>query len=910
MAKLLYRMGSFIAKHKWSALFAWIIVLAIIIGTLVVNAPKFDDDITMNGLKSIDTNDKISKEFHQDSQKAKMRIVFHSDKDNGITDKDTKKDIQKALDNIKQDDDYVQNISDPYDSGQVNKEKDTAIADINYVVSQTNMQDQSKKIINKELDDVKDDHNLKIEQTNQMSMKTEVGGTSEIVGIIAAFIILLITFGSIIAAGMPIVSALIGLGTSVGIIGLLTYAFDIPNFTLTLAVMIGLAVGIDYSLFILFRYKEIAKKGKDPIEAIGLAVGTAGSAVIFAGITVMVAVCGLSLVGIDFLAVMGFASAISVLFAVLAALTLLPALISIFRKHIKLKSKKEKQQSQATTSTTEDAQGVQHQAAQQPQDEEAKKAQGNGWGRFITGKPLIAAIIGLVILIIALIPVTHMRLGMPDDSLKPQNSPEHKAYNMISDNFGEGYNGQIVMLVNTKDGGSKKDIENDLDNIRDDIKDLDHVDKVEKAHLNENNHYALISIVPDEGPNAKSTQDLTYELRDYHSQAKEKYDFNTEISGQSVINIDMSEKLNNAIPVFAGVIVAIAFVLLLFVFRSIVVPLKAVLGFVLSLAATLGFTTLVMQDGFLGGLFGVDATGPILAFLPVIVIGILFGLAIDYELFLMTRVHEEYSKTGDNDRAILVGIKQSGPVIVAAALIMFSVFISFVFQDDTAIKSVGLALAFGVLFDAFIVRMMIIPALTKLFGKASWYLPKWLDAILPKIDVEGKALEEDDSEAANKDKDAQQSMVPVATHDRSDAAGSDLPSDQVDPDRQNADSHKPAYTTYESGRPEGAGYSQDSHFYNAYNSYFTGAHASEDIDYERAYTEDSRYSQYNDQQAPSDEEQKRKIEKTTELYEALAQESSDQDIVFNALMLYARVNHKDIYDKYKNDRTNGYGDLD
>ena len=260
MAKLLYRMGSFIAKHKWSALFAWIIVLAIIIGTLVVNAPKFDDDITMNGLKSIDTNDKISKEFHQDSQKAKMRIVFHSDKDNGITDKDTKKDIQKALDNIKQDDDYVQNISDPYDSGQVNKEKDTAIADINYVVSQTNMQDQSKKIINKELDDVKDDHNLKIEQTNQMSMKTEVGGTSEIVGIIAAFIILLITFGSIIAAGMPIVSALIGLGTSVGIIGLLTYAFDIPNFTLTLAVMIGLAVGIDYYLFILFRYKEIEER--------------------------------------------------------------------------------------------------------------------------------------------------------------------------------------------------------------------------------------------------------------------------------------------------------------------------------------------------------------------------------------------------------------------------------------------------------------------------------------------------------------------------------------------------------------------------------------------------------------------------------------------------------------------------
>ncbi|MCU5746928.1 MMPL family transporter [Staphylococcus sp. SQ8-PEA] len=896
MAKLLYRMGSFIAKHKWASLFAWIILLAVIIGALTVNAPKFDDDITMNGLKSLDTNDKISKEFHQDSQKAKMRLVFHSDKDNGITDKSTKKDIQKALNNIKQDDDYIQNVSDPYDSGQINKDKDTAIADINYVVSQTNMQDQSKKIIDKELSDVKDDHNLKIEKTSQMSMQTDTGSTSEIVGIIAAFIILLITFGSIIAAGMPIVSALIGLGTSVGIIGILTYVFDIPNFTLTLAVMIGLAVGIDYSLFILFRYKEIAQKGKGTVESIGLAVGTAGSAVIFAGLTVMVAVCGLSLVGIDFLAVMGFASAISVLFAVLAALTLLPALISIFHKRIKL-TRKKGQQARATN--------VKEDSNKSTQD------QGNGWGRFIVGKPIIAAVIGIVILLIALIPVTHMRLGMPDDSLKPQDSPEHKAYKMVSDNFGEGYNGQIVMLVNTKDGGSKKDIENNLDNIRDDIKDLDHVDKVQKAHLNDNNHYALISVIPDDGPNAKSTQDLTYELRDYHSQAKEKYDFDTEISGQSVINIDMSEKLNNAIPVFAGVIVAIAFVLLLFVFRSILVPLKAVLGFVISLAATLGFTTLVMQDGFLGGLFGVDATGPVLAFLPVIVIGILFGLAIDYELFLMTRVHEEYSKTGDNDRAILVGIKQSGPVIVAAALIMFSVFISFVFQDDTTIKSVGIALGFGVLFDAFIVRMMIIPALTKLFGKAAWYLPKWLDSILPKIDVEGKALEEEDSdstdEEANKNYNQAHTEHPTSNH--------------PDYDRAHADSYTPAYTTYESNQPEQRYTDHD----NLTRDYTNQTHASnfgsdyryQDIDYERLYTQEGgdidsheHATQY-DKQEPTEDENKRKIEKTTALYEALAKESKDQDIVFNALMLYARVNHKDIYDEYKKNHTsNGYGELD
>ena len=300
----------------------------------------------------------------------------------------------------------------------------------------------------------------------------------------------------------------------------------------------------------------------------------------------MMAVCGLSLVGIDFLAIMGFASAISVLFAVLAALTLLPALISIFHKSIKIKNKPTKN----------------------------KDPKHHPWAKFVVGKPVLATIISLVILILAIIPITGMRLGIPDDSLKPNDSSEHKAYQLISDNFGEGYNGQIVMLVNTKDGGSKTSIENDLSNMRRDIEDLDNVDTVSKAQLNGNNHYAIFTIIPNEGPNAKSTTDLVYELRDYHKDAEDKYHYDTEISGQSVINIDMSEKLNDAIPVFASVIIILAFILLMIVFRSILVPLKAVLGFVLSLMATLGFTTLVMQDGVMSSLFGVDNTGPLLAF--------------------------------------------------------------------------------------------------------------------------------------------------------------------------------------------------------------------------------------------------------------------------------------------------------
>ncbi|AQM41178.1 MMPL family transporter [Staphylococcus cohnii] len=714
MAKFLYKLGSFVAKHKWWSVVAWVIILAAIIIPLTISSPKFDNDITMNGLQSLDTNDKIEDEFGQDSEKAQIRAVFKSDSDNGIVKQDMTKDIKDTLKDIKDDDGDIKNISDPYDNKQISEDKSTAIADINYDVSATSLKEDSKDKVKDQVEKLEDEHNVQVELMGTGMESTEIGGSSELIGVIVAFVVLLITFGSFIAAGMPIISALLGLGTGVGIISLLTYAFDIPNVTLTLAVMIGLAVGIDYALFILFRYRQIVKSEPNHIKAIGLAVGTAGSAVIFAGVTVIIAVCGLSLVGIDFLAVMGFASAISVFVAVISALTLLPALISIFHKQIHPKQTKTEFEGDVDTK----------------------------WSKFVVGKPLAAVLIGLIILVVAAIPINDMRLGIPDDGMKPADTTQKKAYDIVSDKFGEGYNGQIAMLVNVKDQNDNPEaLQKDLQSLSKDIKDMDNVKMVAPPQLSKNKDYALVAVIPDKGPNAKSTNDLVHDLRDYNDDARDKYNFKTEVSGQSVINIDMSQKLNEAIPLFAGVIVALAFVLLMVVFRSIIIPLKAVLGFVLSLVATLGFTTLIMQEGFMSELFGVDTTGPLLAFLPVITIGLLFGLAMDYEVFLMSRIHEEYSKTGNNEHAIKVGIKESGPVVVAAALIMFSVFIAFVFQDDVMIKSMGLSLAFGILFDAFIVRLLLIPALTQLFGKASWYMPAWLNRILPHVDIEGHALQ-------------------------------------------------------------------------------------------------------------------------------------------------------------------------
>jgi len=713
LAKLLYRLGSFIARNKWWAVVIWLVLLAAIVTPLASNGPEFSSDIKMNGLKSIDTNDKIREEFQFDSERASIRIVFHTNANEGITDPSLMQDIQQTLADIKKNDDYVASITDPYQNRQINADQNTAFADISYVVSQTSLKDASLTNVKKELADLKDKHNVETELTGNAMTDIEFGGASEAIGIVIAFVILLITFGSLIAAGLPIVSAILGLGTSIGIIALLTHVFTVPNVTLTLAVMIGLAVGIDYALFILSRYREIIRTEQDHVKAIGLAVGTAGSAIIFAGVTVIIAVCGLALIGIDFLAVMGFMSAISVFLAVVSALTLLPALISIF--HMRVRPKADKSGSTRKLDTP--------------------------WSKFVIGKPWLAVILGIVILGATSIPMANMRLGIPDDGMKPNDSTQKKAYDLMSDEFGEGFNGQIPMLVNVKGKSDPEVLQRDLKRLADDLKDISNVDIVTPPQLNEAQTYAMLSIIPKEGPNAQSTQTLVHDLRDYDAQAEDKYDFQTEISGQSVINIDMSKKLNDAIPVFAGIIIILAFVLLMIVFRSIIIPLKAVLGFVLSLTATLGFTTLVMQEGFLGGLFGVETTGPLLAFLPVIVIGLLFGLAIDYEIFLMSRVYEEYSKTKDNVRSLKIGLKESGSVIIAAALIMFSVFLSFVFQDDVMIKSLGISLAFGVLFDAFIVRLTLIPALTKLFGPVSWYMPKWLDRLLPKVDIEGHALQ-------------------------------------------------------------------------------------------------------------------------------------------------------------------------
>lgn len=365
---------------------------------------------------------------------------------------------------------------------------------------------------------------------------------------------------------------------------------------------------------------------------------------------------------------------------------------------------------------------------------EKKSADTNAWGRFVTKKPILLSIFSIILLAVISLPAMHLELGLPDAGMKAKDSPDRRAYDLLSKGFGEGFNGKLTIVADAKDvKGNKNEAFQDAVN---EMKDLHNVASVTPAMPNEKGDYAIITAVPETGPNDTATKELVQDIR----KLSDKNGIRLLVTGSTAVNIDISDRLNDAIPEFAILIVGFAFVLLTVVFRSLLVPLAAVLGFLLTMTATLGLSVFVLQDGHFTGLLSIPEKGPILAFLPILAIGILFGLAMDYQVFLVSRMREEYVKTKNPVQAIHAGLKHSGPVVTAAGLIMIFVFAGFVFAGDSMIKSMGLAMTFGVLFDAFIVRMTIIPSVMKLMGHAAWYLPKWLDKIIPNVDIEGHKL--------------------------------------------------------------------------------------------------------------------------------------------------------------------------
>jgi RND superfamily putative drug exporter len=539
--------------------------------------------------------------------------------------------------------------------------------------------------------------------------KSNSGGASELIGIVIAMIVLTITFGSMLTAGLPLGTAAVGVG--IGILGItLATAFTtLSSTTSALAAMLGLAVGIDYALFIVSRYRTGVTKGMDPEEAIGHAVGTSGSAVVFAGSTVAIALAALTVCGIPFLTAMGLAAAGTVVIAVLIALTLVPALLG-FAGRRALKGKN----------------------LERPRGTE--ETMGKRWVTLVTRHRVIAAVVPALLLLVLAMPVLNMRLGLPGEGTAPKHETKRQAYDLISKGFGAGANGQLTVVAELpKTGGPAA-----AESVAAQLGKLGDIEKVGKTAFDPDETIAVIGVTPKSGPESTATENLVETIRDQTVTADGTHLL---VAGATASNIDVSKQLSDSLPLYLIVVVGLALILLMIAFRSIPVPLLAIVGFLLTIGASFGAVVAVFQEGTAAGLFGVEASPTILSFLPVLAIGILFGLAMDYQVFLVSRMREEHAHGAGAQDAVRVGFRHGARVVTAAALIMISVFAGFIVPEEPIIKSIGFALAVGILFDAFVVRMTIVPAVMAMLGDRAWWIPKWLDRIIPNVDLEGAGLE-------------------------------------------------------------------------------------------------------------------------------------------------------------------------
>ena len=572
-------------------------------------------------------------------------------------------------------------------------------------------------------------------------------GPAEVIGLVVAGIVLLIMLGTFVAAGLPILTALIGVG--IGATATLAFSGVVEMLSVTpvLGIMLGLAVGIDYALFIINRHRRQLKDGMPLHESIGLANGTSGNAVVFAGLTVIIALAALNVTGIPFLGLMGTVGAVCVAVAVLIATTLTPALLGLIG-HRAL-SKKERTalaaaHPQAGLPDDGSLASGSTQTSAAPSGEEAPAARAEAGSKAVSRQPMstaravLTSVLAIGILVVLAIPFFSMRLGLPDGGSEPVESAAHQSYMTIGEEFGEGRNGPLVVTADLPSGLDEGEVMDQQIAVGEQLAGMDHVVSAVPAAVNEDQSVMMFQVIPEEGPNAVSTEELVKTLRSTEAAGEAT---NLSVAGMTSGFIDVSDKLSDALPLYLGVVVGLSLIIMILVFRSLLVPVIATGGFILSVFAAMGGVVAIYQWGWLSELFGVHNPGPILSFLPTIMIGVLFGLAMDYQLFVASGMREAYAHGSKARVAVMEGLHAGRAVVTAAAIIMISVFGGFVFAESAMIRPIGFGLAFGVLVDAFLVRLLLMPALMHLFGDAAWWLPKWLDKIMPNVDVEGSALE-------------------------------------------------------------------------------------------------------------------------------------------------------------------------
>ncbi|MFI6517777.1 MMPL family transporter [Spirillospora sp. NPDC050679] len=709
MATLLYRLGRTAFRHRLRFLTGWLVLLLATGGGLAAFGSHLDSQATIPGSQSQQGIDLLERTLPE-ATGVTAQLVFAAPPGATLDDPALRARVQGAVRQAAAAP-QVAEVTDPFHTGTISADRRTALAQVLYPIKRDVLEDSSVTAL---------EGIAAAARVN--GLRAEVGGTvystagmhagtGEVVGIAVAVIVLVLTFGSLLAAGLTLATAIAGL--AVGLLGLMLVSnlATVSDTAPSLALMVGLAVGIDYALFIGSRHRAQLADGMAAEESAARAVATAGGAVVFAGLTVIVALAGLTVVGIPFLTVMGLAAALTVLMAVAAAITLLPALLGLAGDRLRPRPG-----SRAARSERADSGGLR-------------------WARLVTRRPLLTIPAVLLVLGAMALPALRLDLAMPDNGTADPVSTQRKAYDLISDAFGPGNNGRLLVLVQTRGGDPVRAAAQVGAGL-----DLPGVASKSKPEPGNDGRTAVLNLVPEQGPRSKATQRLVRDIRARTPALGAAAGATVLVTGSTPAAIDVSDRLRDSLLPFTAIVVGLSLLLLLLVFRSILVPVKAAAGFLLSAGAAFGTVVAVFQWGWLAEWSGVATTGPVFSFMPIVVIAVLFGLAMDYQVFLVSRIREEHVRTGRPHEAVLTGARHATRVIIAAALIMFAVFAGFATTEDLTLKPIALGLAVGILADAFLVRMTLVPAVLALTGRSAWWLPGWLDRLLPDLDIEGSTL--------------------------------------------------------------------------------------------------------------------------------------------------------------------------
>ncbi|MGW7642624.1 MMPL family transporter [Streptomyces bobili] len=723
MATVLYRIGRWAFRRRRLVGGLWLGALVLAVAAAAMAPAGEEEDLSMPGTESQQAFDLLDERFPQsNSQGAEARLVFRAPDGQRVTAAEHRAAVEDTLGSL-DGDAQVASATDPYETGAVSEDGTIAYSTVTYTVGAVDLTEPTKSALEDAASQARD-AGLTVEiGGSALDAEEEPGGTTELIGVSVAAVVLVLALGSLVAAGLSLLTALSGVAIAFGLVSALAVPLGLTSTVAILALMLGLAVGIDYALFVTSRFRDESARGSEPEEAAGRAVGTAGSAVVFAGATVVIALIGLGVVGIPELTKIGMGGAGAVVLAVLVAVTLVPALFGFFGRRVL---------SRAVRRATRPGSPHPHPvlpAAGRP-------GIGIRWARFVLRRPVAVLLTAVLGLGTVALPALSLELGLPGDESKSVETTQRRAYDLLSEGFGPGFNGPLTVVVDTSQSGDPRAT---TDLVAKTVRGVDGVASVGDPVLSRDKGTAVLTAVPRSAPNSGETKDLVHAIRGAVSGVEAGTGAGVLVTGTTAMNIDISQAMSDALIPYLAVVIGLAVLLLMVVFRSVLVPVKAALGFLLSVGAAFGVLVAVFQWGWAADLLGIEQTGPVMSLMPILIIGIVFGLAMDYEVFLLTRMREAYVHGASPGEAVVSGFRHSGRVVAAAAVIMISVFAGFVGMNSPTIQTMGVGLAAAVAFDAFVVRMAIAPAVLALLGHRAWWLPRIVDRVLPNVDIEGEA---------------------------------------------------------------------------------------------------------------------------------------------------------------------------